>query len=100
MENDPLKQNRRVEVDINGHKLAIRGLKNPVFTRISRLITRINPLKGTQVVDFPHIEENNARVGGSNFMISREKEKGGENFRSAPDGRQPLLHIDVAAGLD
>ena len=57
MENGPLKQNRRVKVV---HKLAIRGLKNPLSTRISGLATRINPLKAMQVVDFPHLVKNNA----------------------------------------
>lgn len=49
-----------MEVVKNSHELAIRGLKNPVSTRISLPETRINPLKAMQVVDIPHLAKNNA----------------------------------------
>ena len=67
----------------SSHKSGLRGLKNPLSTRISRLVTRINPLKQSQVVDFPDIEENKARVWGSNFRnaarMSRERGDAGHD---------------------
>lgn len=53
-------QDKRVRVVKNSHKLAIRGLKNAVFTRISPPETRIDPLKPSQVVDIPHLAKNKA----------------------------------------
>ena len=63
-------RNMRVKVVKNSHELAIGGLKNPVSTRISAPATRLNPLKAMQVVDFPHIEENNARAGSADLLNS------------------------------
>ena len=70
-ETHDMRVNSRVEMIKNSHKLAIRGLKNPVLTRISRLVTRLNPLKPSQVPDFPDIESKQSAGGVSNFMNSR-----------------------------
>ncbi len=68
----PLKPNIRVEMVKTSHKLAIRGLKNPISTRIRLLETRLNPLKPMQVVDFPDIgAENRRSEGRKTCMLAR-----------------------------
>ena len=59
----------------SSQKLAICGLKNPLSTRINRFETRLNPLKATQVVDFPDIEGKQSARRGASFMIMRRLSK-------------------------
>ena len=60
---NPRSERPRYFLKRSRHNLALRGLKSPLSTRLSRLVTRLNPLKQSQVVDFPDIEENNGAEG-------------------------------------
>ena len=83
-----MRVNSRVEVGKKSHKSAIRGLKNPVFTRIFRFETRIKPLKAMQVVDFPHIEKNKGRTGSSNLMNALRKVASDVRLRGLPTAQR------------
>ena len=87
--------NSRVKVIKDSRELVIRGLKSPVSTRIRRVETRIKPLKATQVVDFPHIEENKGRKEDANFMIAwrLSKLRSGKILRGLSEGLTFAGHL-------
>ena len=63
-------QNKRVTPDmqVNSRVNAVKMSQQTGHSRVERVVvTRLNPLKAMQVVDFPDIEENKGAIDGTDF---------------------------------